>query len=81
MSGEIDVKLLDLFQSLLSWISSSASDQMPQRGSVAVCFNPCCHGSALQPQPLLTQARPSVVKVSILVVMDQLFSRAHQDSR
>ena len=38
-------------------------------------FNPCCHGSALQPEVLPpAPLAPSPGWVSILVVMDQLFS-------
>ena len=63
------------FQSLLSWISSSASlSAATGRSPPPRCFNPCCHGSALQPRESDPQIGEPPADVSILVVMDQLFS-------
>ena len=46
-----------------------------------VRFNPCCHGSALQPGCAGVIPQPLQARVSILVVMDQLFSRQRLSHR
>ncbi len=64
-----DGSAVDMFQSLLSWISRRSCERWVRDAHFRVCFNPCCLGSVGEATSEKSAARP--FDVSILVVLDQ----------